>query len=352
MHDMTKLPFIHKNKKVNFEEWLYILVILFVLLVLFLYLIKILEFPDTNTSSLVWSILFSFPFVVVMTFINYYSVRTLNRIKFLRERMIVRLIVEYLYAIIIATIFVLIGNLPFKDSQDSLWDFLSSGIIEASFITAILINIVSVTLLEFIYQSKENRIKEVEYEKLQKQSIAFQYEVLREQINPHFLFNCFSILSSLINKDVRRANEFLYNLSDTYRYVLSHNTNTLVEVREELGFLENYINILNVRFTEGLKIVVKIEENDMSKQIIPMTLQILLENAVKHNKISEEQPLVVEILSDNQSILVRNNINKKTTEKTTSIGLNNLKSKYQLLNSSLVEIESDSNLFSVKIPLV
>lgn len=343
---------ISKNRNTNIGEWVYIFIILFILLALFLYLIKILEFPHKNTSALVSSILFSFPFVAVMTVVNYYFVKRLNRIKFLAERVILRLISGYIYAVIIASLFVLIGNIPFKSNKDSLIDFLSSGIIEASFITAILINIVSITLLEFIEQNKKNKQKEIEYAQLEKQNLLFQYDVLKEQINPHFLFNCFSILNSLINKDVRKATEFIHHLSDIYRYVLSHNANALVKLKDELTFIDSYITILKFRFVEGLKIKIKINDNDVYKQIIPMTLQLLIENAVKHNKISENEPLTIKILSDGQHIIVTNTINRKNISKSTSIGLKNLKDKYRLINSSQIEIEDNSLNFTVKIPLI
>lgn len=187
-------------------------------------------------------------------------------------------------------------------------------------------------------QSRENKRKEVEYEKLEKQSLAFQYELLKEQINPHFLFNCFSILNSLVNQDAKKASTFVHHLSDIYRYVLSHNANTLVKVSEELVFLDSYTSILHFRFTEGLKILIDIKPTDVSRQIIPMSLQLLIENAVKHNKISLEEPLVIEINSDGRNLSVVNNINKKTVRGTTSIGLDNLRNRYSLLNSSSVEV--------------
>lgn len=348
---MTK-QYPKSNNRFHIIEWTYIFIILFIMLGLFLYLIKILEYKDEDTTVFIWSILTSFPIVIVLTLINYYVVAKINRKQFFRESAISRYITEYIYAVVISALFVSISNLLLKSPNESVTEILQSKIFEASFIIAILINVISITLLEFIYQSKLNKQKEVEHERLQKEKLAIQYEILKAQINPHFLFNSFNILHSLVNKDIGRASVFIHDLSDIYRYVLTHNTSNLVSVKEELDFLAKYTNVLNIRFDEGLKITVDVKEQDLLKRITPMSTQILLENAVKHNKISDEIPLTISVISDGKNIIVTNNLNKRSVAASTSVGLHNLKEKYILLNLPPVEVNSTSTQFVVKVPLV
>lgn len=342
---------IKRKDKFHLVEWTYIFIILFVLLALFLYLIKILEYKNEDATVLIWSILTSFPIVIILTFTNYYVVALIGKKQIFANNTMLRYIIECFYAIGISALFVSISNILLKSPNESISEILHSKTFEASFIIAILINIISITLLEFIYQSKRSRQKEVEYERLQKENLAIQYEVLKAQINPHFLFNSFNILNSLINKNTSRASDFIHDLSDIYRYILTYNTSNLVSVREETDFLTKYINILTIRFDRGLKIVIDINEQDLQKQIIPMSTQLLLENAVKHNKISDEEPLTIDIRCDGENIIVTNNINKRTVVDSTSIGLHNLKEKYILLNLPPIEVCSTSKQFIVKIPL-
>lgn len=341
-----------KNNRLHILEWTYVFIILFILLGLLFYIVKILEYNDKDATILVWSILMSFPVVVVLTLINYYVVVQINTKQIFRNNAISKYIIECIYAILVSALFVLITNLLLKSPNDSVLQILQSKTFEASFIIAILINIISITLLELIYQSKKSRQKEIEYERLQKENLVAQYEVLKAQINPHFLFNSFNILNSLVYKDSDKASKLIHDLSDIYRYILIYNTTSLVSTKEEIEFLTKYISILNIRFDEGLTIIVDIREPDLLRQISPMSTQILLENAVKHNKISEQTPLVINIISDGENIIVTNNINKRTVAISTSIGLNNLKKKYDLLNLPPIEVDNSSNQFAVKIPLI
>jgi ligand-binding sensor domain-containing protein len=188
---------------------------------------------------------------------------------------------------------------------------------------------------------------------LEKEKAMVMYDSLKQQLNPHFLFNSLASLSSLIRIDQLRAGEFLEGMSKTYRYILKNRDNELVPLASELQFTETYIKLQKTRFKEGLQVNISIDPEYIHWKIAPVTLQNLIENAIKHNVITSEEPLVIDILTENAKLVVRNKLQKKKFVETSNRkGLANMNSMYQYLTDRTIEIIEDKLFFTVKIPLI
>ncbi|MEM6643706.1 MAG: histidine kinase [Bacteroidota bacterium] len=191
----------------------------------------------------------------------------------------------------------------------------------------------------------------IEAETLKKETTEAQFEALRKQINPHFLFNSFNVLSSIIESDPKLAVNFLEQLSKVYRYLLRTQDLKTVPLREELDFIASYIFLLRIRFGQNLRFEQKI--GDDQNEIPPSTLQLLIENAIKHNEVSKEKPLNILLERSNGSLLVKNNRNpKQKKEASEQVGLANIKKRYQLLGSEPPMIDESDEEFVVKLSLI
>lgn len=191
-------------------------------------------------------------------------------------------------------------------------------------------------------------------ESLASENIRSQFEVLKSQVDPHFLFNSLNTLAALIEPKNTDAQTYLEQLSDVYRYVLLSKQKETVALREELDFVHSYIYLNKTRYRDNLLVQSHIPEEAMEQRVAPLSLQILVENALKHNIISKDKPLTLRILVDQHGyIVVENNIQKKNIlEKSTKIGLQNIINRYALLTARQIEISNTSDLFSVRLPLI
>lgn len=193
----------------------------------------------------------------------------------------------------------------------------------------------------------------VHSERLEKEKAQVQFDNLRNQLNPHFLFNALTSLNTLIFENQELASQFLQQLSKVYRYVLQHKDKNFVLIETELEFITHYIRLLETRFGSGLQITIKITDGDREKAIIPVTLQILIENAIKHNVIDASNPLRIDINTIGDYLIVSNNIKrKKQVESSNRQGMDNLKSLYSFMTSKPVLVEETEDRFFVKIPLL
>lgn len=188
---------------------------------------------------------------------------------------------------------------------------------------------------------------------LEKEKAQAHFENLKNQLNPHFLFNSLSSLNSLIFENPDLASKFLKQLSKVYRYLLENNENEIVPLETEVSFVQNYISLLQTRFGAGLTVNMTIKEEDAHKKIIPVTLQILIENAIKHNSTFEDNPLQVSIYTHNNYLVVKNNQQPKTrVEGSNKQGLNNLVSLYQYTTGRPAQIHNTLENFIVEVPLI
>lgn len=200
-----------------------------------------------------------------------------------------------------------------------------------------------------------NRLKktQLEAEQLRKISIEAQFESLRNQINPHFLFNCFNVLSTLVYKDADMSAKFIAQLSRVYRYLLYNQDKNVVPLSDELEFLEAYLYLLEIRFGENIHIQREFTTETEKYYIAPATLQMLIENAIKHNVVSKKNPLQIKLAVETGWITISNSLQEKEVkEPSTQIGLKNISSRYAFLSNEPVRIERTSDSFTVKIPLL
>lgn len=214
-------------------------------------------------------------------------------------------------------------------------------------------------IFQLIINRKANiRVKdmEVEAQQLTKENALAQYEALKNQVSPHFLFNSLSILSSLVHIDAELSEKFIDRLSRAYRYILEQKDKDTIPLRTELDFISSYSFLLKIRFENKFDVKVTISDEDAEKyRVAPLTLQLLIENAVKHNRMSAKDPLLVTILIEEDYLIVLNPIrNRNDNEKvsSTGIGLSNIINRYSLLTDKPVQVNSTHGTFLVKIPLL
>lgn len=195
---------------------------------------------------------------------------------------------------------------------------------------------------------------ELDIERYKNETATARLRALRSQLNPHFLFNSLNTLSSLVHRDAEAADDFIQQLAKVYRYVLEHSDHDLVPLHAELEFVESYVYLLRMRFKEGLCVEICIGEALRDLRLPPMTLQVLIENAVKHNIVSPKQPLTIEIVSDVENCLVVTNNLQERSEKdaSSSVGLANITARYEHLAQQTLTVLRTNDAFTVRVPLL
>ncbi len=221
-------------------------------------------------------------------------------------------------------------------------------------IFSILLTAMIMAMYEAIYYNirLKNSVREEEQSK--QAVIQAQLDALRNQAQPHFFFNTLNTLRDIIDQNSKEdAKKFVDKLSDMYRFLLEAGNANLISLRDELKFSKAYIHIQSERFGDNLKLNWNIPETLLDRMIVPMSLQLLLENAIKHNVISKAKPLEVQIQIKGDCVLVENRIQSKSTQlPSTKVGLKNIEKRYALITEKLVEIKDDGKQFSVSLPLL
>ena len=189
-------------------------------------------------------------------------------------------------------------------------------------------------------------------EKTERERDKFRMQALENQLSPHFVFNNFSILADLIETDPKRASEYLMNMSKVYRYTLSHLDHETVSLQEEMEFLQRYLALLKQRFGEGIQVRIDSNVNNCEGAVPPAALQMLIENAIKHNEHTKARPLLIDVTTDGESISVSNRKQPITTTESAKVGQHNIKERYQLLTSKKVKIVNTDDSYCVNIPLI
>lgn len=218
-------------------------------------------------------------------------------------------------------------------------------------------NLVTVLFLlhayETLYLLRERRGDRRRVEQLEHARLQAELETMKSQLAPHFLFNCLNTLSALIETDPRAAAEFNAHLADVSRYLLTQKNRDIVPLAEELAFLRSYVRLMELRFPRSLKVTLPELAATEARLIPPASLQLLLENAIKHNRLSEAEPLAIEVALEPGAIVVRNPLRPKATLRPgTGTGLANLRDRIALLTPGELEIGTDAAEFRVRLPLV
>lgn len=290
---------------------------------------------------------FSFNLVVFffLSLVNLFTVYYFNK-NYSRKEYMKRLILEGLLAIISANIITHIIGISF-----GLVDFLIP--FEIILINSVQ-NIIIICLLELIYSYIKSNEDSIKIQKLNVENEKFRYKQLKNQINPHFLFNSLNLISAMTyNPKKDKSTIYIDKLAEIYRYVLQNDEKDIIKLSMEIDFINNYIEILKVRIYEGLYVNINLDNNSLIRNILPMSLQLLIENVLKHNIADSNTPLFVNIYSEAEYIIITNNINHNDKNHTSmGTGLINLNQRYKLITGKEIIVINDNNNFTVKIPLI
>ncbi|PKF75106.1 2TM domain-containing protein [Chryseobacterium sp. PMSZPI] len=205
----------------------------------------------------------------------------------------------------------------------------------------------------FMEELKKTSKKEVVEQKLIAKSANAQFESLKNQLDPHFLFNSLNVLSSLIDENPQQAQKFTASMSKIYRYVLEQKDKELVTVEEEIEFAKTYCNLLKTRFEDSVDFIFEVTPEDSRMYVVPLSLQLLLENCIKHNFATSSKPLTIKIFSDGDTLCIENNLQvREQIKESSGIGLTNIVQRYSLLTKRNVFIEKSEDYFKVKLPML
>ena len=239
------------------------------------------------------------------------------------------------------------------------YNFFGAGQLNWSVIwQSTLIILVAVVFITHIYETvflvKETENEMIKNEQLERAKAEAELEALKNQIDPHFIFNSLNTLSHLIEEKPVKAKQFNDNLADVYRYILQNKARDLVLLKEEIIFVENYFSLLKIRFEKAVQMKILINAQEMDQYLVPpISLQILVENAIKHNEFSESVPLGIEIKLVNDELVIHNPVRKKSLRKPSSkIGLQNLQERYRLITNKEITIKEEEKNFTVVLPVL
>lgn len=289
-------------------------------------------------SSVMWSIMW-----IGNSELTHYISTRISWVDFPVRRLTVGIISTVVFTVLVA-----IGLLK---SWEFTWNIKFSSYNEFIIISLVITFLISLFMhgREFLLQWKQSAVNAERY---QKESMTATYESLKSQVNPHFLFNSLNALTNLVYEDQDKAAKFIKQLSDVYRYVLDTRNNEVVPLAEELKFLNSYIFLQQIRF--GDKLNIDIQLNGLHSMVAPLAIQMLIENAVKHNEVSEENPLHIKVYHQNDFIVVENNLQRKKLmgEPPSGLGLENISKRYEFLSNRKVEVNDDKNIFIVRLPVI
>jgi len=265
------------------------------------------------------------------------------------KRFVVGVLAMIVYTVAAMTLVDFIIHVTFGGSPESWFSlrefFLNGGI-------ALLITTIIASFLHARTFYIHWRTEVLNVEKYKSESINSKYEALKNQVNPHFLFNSLNVLTTLVYQDQDMAAKFIKKLSNVYRYVLETKDAEMVDLEKELQFVDDFVFLQQIRFGQSLKF----SSHDIQSgiKVPPLSLQLLIENAIKHNEISEQTPLYIDLKQVNDYLEVSNNLQPKAImdEEKGNIGLTNLKQRYEYLTDRVVEIINDSKNFTVRIPAI
>ncbi|MCG8310413.1 MAG: histidine kinase [Cytophagales bacterium] len=280
-----------------------------------------------------------------------YSIQVLDRYFPWEKGIWKRIITEFFYTNMVSVISILIiYNLIFFAGLSK---FEYNEHIVKGIVISIFLNLFLTTFYEGIRLFNNWKHSLIEAERLEKENIASKFEALKNQVNPHFLFNSLNTLSSLIYSDTAKAELFIDEFASIYRYVLDNRDRLLVSLKEEIDFINSFVYLLKIRFGEGLKFNLRIDGEKLKHCLPTLSLQLLVENALKHNVVTKDKPLEVSISTEEDCVLVKNNLQYREKDSlNTGIGLENLKERYKLLSKLKPSFEIENDYYIAKLPLI
>lgn len=298
-------------------------------------------------------ILFSIAFITFWAFV-WYGAEWLNeRIKHLGEliRLLINVAIGYVSGLITNMAYRNVDLYYYKNFET--WEG-NSNFNPELVISLMLIYTIGYGVYEYLNVKLEKKDEQLRSEKLLKENILAQYQSLKNQVEPHFLFNSLSVLSSIIHTNTDLASDFVVKLSKTLRFILEKNQFDLVPLKEELIMVNDYFFLLKTRFNNAISLDLSIGKEEMKDVFIPpASIQLLIENAIKHNKLSSSEPINISIGIKEGFISIINNINRKNEDlDSTGLGLKNISKRYELIAGKQIFIEKSGNQFEVKLPIL
>ncbi|RUT72530.1 histidine kinase [Flavobacterium cupreum] len=216
----------------------------------------------------------------------------------------------------------------------------------------LLINLIVYMFLHLLFQNYQTQQLGVELELTKAVNLGAQYELLKQQVNPHFLFNSLNTLKSMVDINDPMSSDFILKLSDFYRFTLESRKMDLIPLREELQILDSYVYLLKARFEDGFVLVNEVDPKQYDSAVPPFTLQLLIENCIKHNIVSLDKPLVIKLYSEGDFLVVENQIQLKRGALSTGVGLDNINQRFLHLIHKEIEIDKNETTFKIKIPMI
>jgi len=216
----------------------------------------------------------------------------------------------------------------------------------------VLINLIVYMFLHLLFQNYQTQQIAVELERTQAVNLGAQYELLKQQVNPHFLFNSLNTLKSMVDIQDPQSSDFILKLSDFYRFTLESRKMDLISLREEIQILDSYVYLLKARFEDGFVMLNEIDPKQYDSAIPPFTLQLLIENCIKHNVVSLDKPLKIKLYTEGDFLVIENQIQLKRGALSTGVGLDNINQRFMHLIHKEIEIDKTETTFKVKIPMI
>ena len=293
-------------------------------------------------------------FAVVLTLVNAYYYEYLDKKiewqRYGKYRIVigaVGAITLTMFTIFLIRVFIMMGI------EGKTWEEFVAGEKASYYLFSLLITIIVSITFHAIYFYKELQKNKVKEQKIIAGTATAQFDALKNQLDPHFLFNSLNVLTSLIDENPGQAQKFTTSLSKVYRYVLEQKNKELVSVDEELKFAKTYVSLLKNRFENSIIFEIPEQSENPDAKVVPLSLQLLLENAVKHNMVNESNPLHIRIYEEEGCLVVKNNLQlKQVINKSSGVGLLNIRQRYDLLTNRKVEVEKTEAEFIVKLPML
>jgi hypothetical protein len=307
------------------------------------------------TDHRIW--LFSFPLIFSLGFISWYchiGVMHWLRLAFphIRQTGLRLSTLAFMHLGLISATWVLLFY--FYDAIHFLGYRLDTDQLKNALYSGVALTMIATPIWELDFSFRQWKDGVTEKERMKQLTIQQEFEALKSQVNPHFLFNCFNTLSSLISEDRKQAEAFLNELSKVYRYLLRNNEDGLSSLQTEIKFIESYYRLLKTRHGEAVQLQIETDKKYDQYLVPSMSLQMLVENAVKHNVLSRNKPLLIDIFTTSgNKLIVNNNLQARTVKAPSNkIGLDNIRGKYELLNHQGFQVLQDKKSFSVVLPLI
>tara|TARA_R110002072_G_scaffold48038_13_gene131434 strand:+ start:405 stop:1454 length:1050 start_codon:yes stop_codon:yes gene_type:complete len=291
---------------------------------------------------------------ITSAYLIYFSALKLDKLlpwqKYEGNRLFIGIVFHFILSFCWISFVCYIYKILFIDNETFTTYFANYGI-KLGIILFILILIFEVIYYAF-YSYYSYNMFQIETVRQERKQIELQLKALKSQLSPHFLFNSLNTISSLVYKDENKAESFIRRLAEMYQYTLNSYQKKLITLKEELAFVNSYQFLLQTRFEDKFNCSITIDNDLLETKIPPLTLQMLLENAVKHNVLDEENPLQIKISSDKKYLFIQNNVTKKPTQVVSfKIGLKNINSRYLLIHNEGITVTSEQ-FFEVKIPVI